>query len=289
MDTAPIQPKMQRGFEFPKDPAPTSHHYNHHGIPTGCCVCIPENEHWALLYFGKYDGTLTEPGIYCLNTVGLSFRPISTKQRTLQLNGAKVLDAKGNPIVVNGCVTFVATSAKKATIDVENPWPMSHGVSSPWYQNLNQKLNQKTENPKTTSILELQAQAVLKQTCARYPYEAPHGEQSLQTEGEQISQELKVQLQERIMVTGGRVISFDLIDLSYAPEIAQMMLVRQQAEAFIDARKLIVQAAVDMASSAIEQLKAKDLVLSEAASSQITSNLLTVICSNQSASPMLPM
>lgn len=285
MGTAPVQPMMEREFEFPKDPVPTRDHYNYHGIPTGCCVCLPENEHWALLYFGKYDGTLTEPGIYCLNMVGLSVRPISTKRRTLQLNGAKVLDAKGNPIVVNGCVTFVATSAQKATIDVENPWPMSHGISSL----LSQNLNQKTENPKTTSILELQAQAVLKQTCARYPYEAPYGEQSLQTEGEQISQELKVQLQERIMVTGGRVISFDLIDLSYAPEIAQMMLVRQQAEAFIDARKLIVQAAVDMASSAIEQLKAKDLVLSDATSSQITSNLLTVICSNQSASPVLPM
>ena len=88
-------------------------------------------------------------------------------------------------------------------------------------------------------------------------------------------------------MTGAKILSYDLLDLSYAPEIAQLMQARQQASAFIDARRLIVQAAVDMASSAVEQLKQRGVNVSGPTANQITSNLLTVICSNQSAQPVV--
>merc|ERR1712032_95293 len=111
-------------------------------------------------------------------------------------------------------------------------------------------------------------------------YEAPKGEASLQTEGAMLSQELKRALQENVTATGAYVVSFDLVDLSYAPEIAQMMLVRQSAEALCDARRGIVSAAVDMTKDAVERIKESHINLDEKTCHQITSNLLTVICSN---------
>jgi len=268
--TVPVNPVMCRELKWEEDPKPRKMAPCGTGLPCCICQCVPQNEQWAMMYFGKYDGTLSEPGCYCINTFGLDVRKISTKQRTVQLASAKVLDAKGNPVVVDGMVTFVGTSAKRATIDVEKPWPdMSYHTA------------------KGTTFLELQAAAVLKQVCSRYPYEAPPGEHSLQTEGDQLARELQQLLQERVAVTGARILSFDLIDLSYAPEIAAVMLVRQQAEAFIDARRLIVQAAVDMTSGALEQLRAKGLQVTEATTQQITSNLLTVICSHQAATPVV--
>ena len=269
--TAPMASVMEREFKFDRDPKPSCKAYT--TIPCCfCCACVSENEQWALLYFGKYEGTLDQPGCHCLNHLGLQVRKISTKQRSMQLSQAKVLDAKGNPVVVNAAITFVGTSARKATVDVENPWPDSMQGAGEHQQ---------------SSFLELQASAVLKHVCSRYPYEAPAGEHSLQTEGEQLAKELKLRLQERVEVTGAKILSYDLLDLSYAPEIAQLMQARQQASAFIDARRLIVQAAVDMASSAVEQLKQRGVNVSGPTANQITSNLLTVICSNQSAQPVV--
>ena len=151
------------------------------------------------------------------------------------VQSVKVLDAKGNPVVLKAVVTYYATSAKKATIDVENPFPS--GDNAPVLQAGNKRLFKVMGN----SFLELQAAAVLKQVASRFPYEAAPGLPSLQTEGAEIALELRHLLQERTGMTGACIVSFDLIDLSYAPEIAQAMLVRQQAEALVDARRLIVQ------------------------------------------------
>ena len=101
-------------------------------------------------------------------------------------------------------------------------------------------------------------------------------------------------LQERVLVTGAKILSFDLVDLSYSPEIAQSMLLRQQAEALVDARRLIVEAAVDMTHSAVESLQgkraeAKEEPLSQVAVERISSNLLTVVCSNEAVTPMVSM
>ena len=153
------------------------------------------------------------------------------------VQSVKVLDAKGNPVVLKAVVTYYATSAKKATIDVENPFP-SAVDNAPVLQASGDQPILKVMGG---SFLELQAAAVLKQVASRFPYEAAPGLPSLQTEGAEIALELRHLLQERTGMTGACIVSFDLIDLSYAPEIAQAMLVRQQAEALVDARRLIVQ------------------------------------------------
>eukprot|EP00667_Euglena_gracilis_P012468 EG_transcript_12807 len=262
-----------------------------------CCLpCsitqIDQNEQAAVMYWGKYKGTLKEPGLYCINSCGRDLRKIRTMQKTMNLRGAKVLDAKGNPVVVNGVVTFIPTSAKKARIDVEKPWPNASWEPATVVmrnQNSDTVLEVPVRNQSHDTFLELQAMAVLKQVASRFPYESPPGIPSLQTEGLEIAVQLRQLLQERVNVTGARILSFDLVDLSYAQEIAQVMLLRQQAEALVDARRLIVQAAVDMTQTAVAALKASNTPMDDRACQQITSNLLTVICSHVAASPTVPL
>jgi len=238
----------------------------------GCCGCfqLNEKEETAVLYFGKYHGSVTEPGIHFLSPIGLERRNISTATRTMDMKNLKVVDSRGNPVIVSAVVTFVATSSRKARIDVQNPWP-----NADWQPHV-----------RDGTYLQLQAQAVLKQVTSQFPYEAPRGTPSLQTEGQHITKMLMNRLQKRVLVTGAQILSFDLVDLSYAPEIAQSMLVRQQAEALVDARKLIVDAAVEMTHTATESLKIKKgRELSEKTEDTICANLLTVICSNEAVTP----
>jgi regulator of protease activity HflC (stomatin/prohibitin superfamily) len=188
----------------------------------------------------------------------------------MNMNDIKVLDSKGNPVVISAVVTFEPTSAKKARIDVENPWPEGSNRSE--------------------TFLQLQAKAVLKQVTSMFPYEAPVGQSSLQTEGVHIADMLIARLQKRVAVAGARILSFDLVDLSYAPEIASAMLVRQQAAALVDARSLIVKAAVDMATQAVADLEAKTgQPLSKEMRERTCANLLTVICSSESVTPTVNM
>jgi len=192
--------------------------------------------------------------------------------RTLSLKDLKVLDSRGNPVIVSAVVTFIPTSAKQAHVDVENPRP--NASRQPEVQ--------------TDTFLELQAQAVLKQITSQFPYEAPDGQPSLQTEGTHITDLLITTLQRRVNIVGARILSFDLVNLSYAPEIAQSMLVRKQAQALVDARRTIVKGAVEMTSSAIGWLeKRTGRKLPDEAKDQISSNQLTVVCSNESVTPTL--
>jgi len=225
------------------------------------CTQVDQNEQKAVLYWGQYQGTLTEPGLYCVNPWGRELRTTSTKFRTMELQDVKVVDARGNPVVVSGVLAYYLNSARRATVDVEDP----------------------------TNYIRLQATAALKQIAGRYPYSAAPGQPSLQTEGGTISAELSHILQLKVSVAGAVVKSFELVDLSYAPEIAQTMLVKQQAEALVEARRLLVGSAVDMAHQAVEQLQAKGCKLSDTARERVTSNLLAVICSHTPAAPMVPL
>jgi len=238
------------------------------------CICCPnvvqafgwltqvdQNQQKAVLYWGKYHGTLTEPGMFCVNPWGRELRPVSTKYDTLNLKDIKVLDARGSPVIVSGVVTYALTSAKRASIDVATP---GHYIT-------------------------LQATAVLKQVAGRYPYSSAPGQPSLQTEGPALATELVRLLQQKVAIAGATVYNFELVDLSYAPEIAQVMLVKQQAEALVEARRLIVGAAVDMTQQAVAQLEASGQALSDSARERVTSNLLAVICSHSNATPTVPL
>lgn len=123
-----------------------------------------------MLYWGRYEGTLAEPGLYCMNPLGRQTRTVSTKFQTISLKDLKVVDARGNPVVVNGVVTVFLHSARRAAVDVEDP----------------------------INYVRLQATAALKQIVGRYPYSAAAGQPSLQTESGAMSAELSNILQERL-------------------------------------------------------------------------------------------
>lgn len=236
----------------------------------GACRVLNEKEGAMLLTWGKFSSVVTEPGCYVLNPCGTTLSRVSTKQQTTDLPNVKLLDLKGNPVVVSGVVFWQVEGVKASLLNVENI-----------YQYVN-----------TTAM------ATLKQVVSKYPYEddevhideatGSHSKGlSLKTEAAQVSRELKDVLQDRLAHAGVKVIAFNMTDLSYAPEIAQAMLVRQQAEAMVKARKLIVKGAVDISNDAVSQLESKGVKMSESDKTKIVTNLLTVICGDQRAQPTL--
>jgi len=225
----------------------------------GACKVLNEKEGGLLLTWGKFTSVLTTPGIYCINPVGTTVSRVSTKQQTTDLPDVKLLDLKGNPVIVSGVVFWQIHSIKASILNVENV-----------YRYVN-----------TTAM------AVLKQVVSKYPYEDDEGGHSLKTEAAHVGQELANELQNRLAHAGVKVISFNMTDLSYAPEIAQAMLVRQQAEAMVKARRLIVKGAVDISEGAITQLQEKGVAMSPQEKTKIVTNLLTVICGESGAQPTL--
>jgi regulator of protease activity HflC (stomatin/prohibitin superfamily) len=243
--------------------------------PFGCCSCgkcivVPDNHQAALFFCGQYTGTVKRSGIACIGFFE-DAQIISMKKYTLNCNSVKVLDLKGNPVLISGVATYHATSAKKPITDVSNPWP----------GNLCAEGEQ--------SFMELQAKAVLKKVAAQYPYEAPDGQACLLRDASGIAAQLRDELQRQIMDTGCVIVSFDLTDLSYAPEISQAMLQRQQAEATVAARQLVVQAAVHIANDAITEIGKLGRTFDKDTEAGIIRSLLTAIVSTQTATPTIPL
>merc|ERR1711959_647830 len=199
----------------------------------GACRVVNEKEGGLLLTWGKF---------------------------TTELPNVKLLDLKGNPVVVSGVVFWQVHSIKAAVLNVESVY----------------------------QYVQTSASAVLKQVVSKYPYEDDdNGGHSLKTEAAAVSQEMTNVLQDRLAHAGVRVIAFNLADLSYAPEIAQAMLVRQQAEAMVKARRLIVKGAVDISEGAITQLEAKGVPMEPEEKTKIVTNLLTVICGESGVQPTM--
>jgi len=131
-----------------------------------------------------------------------------------------------------------------------------------------------------------QGLAVAKKIASMYPYESQDGH-SLKGEAERIREQMMAMLQERCNVAGVVIHNFELTDLAYAPEIAQAMLIRQQAEAMVDARKIIVKGAVEIAHGAVESLSGRGLHLSPEEQNRVVSNLLVIICGDAKVQPII--
>jgi len=182
---------------------------------------------------------------------------MSTRTRTIDIKKTTVVDKNGNPIIVSGVVTYRIVDTIKAAFDIEN---------------LDDYMNR-------------QAMATLKKVCSKYPYESKDGV-SLQTEANQVSKEMVTFLQEKAKICGAKVLSYELADLQYAPEIAQGMLVRQQAQALLNARKVVVDGAVGIVTSAVLRLGESGINLDTREQSRLVSNLLAVICGDAKVQPM---
>jgi len=161
--------------------------------------------------------------------------------------------------MVSGVVTYQVVESRKAALDV----------------------------PDTRSYVNTQGLAVMKKIASMYPYEGREGEHSLKTEASRLRTQMIEMLQQRVDAAGVLVVNFELTDLAYAPEIAQAMLIRQQAEAMVDARKIIVDGAINIAHGALSGLSERGVKMSKEEEVRLVTNLLVVICGDAKVQPQV--
>ncbi len=214
------------------------------------------NEELVVMYWGALAGVRTRPGLYFLNLWSRRLIRVSTKQTAIELHKTTVADANGNPIIMAAICTYRVASAASAALNVED----------------------------YAAFIRAQAIAVIKQIASKYPYESPDGH-CPKTEAVKIGTEMVTLLQAKVDSAGLSVLSFELSDLTYAPEIAPQMLVRQQAQALIGARRVIVEGAVQIVEDALERLRAKGIAINSHASQRLVTNLLVVICGDAKITP----
>jgi len=263
----------------------------------GLKVLKPQ-EALVLTLFGKYIGTLKGEGFYFVNPFCSAINPaaktklnqsgdvktkginpneiempskkLSLKIMTLNNAKQKINDCLGNPIEIGIAVTWRITDTAKAVFNVDN------------YK----------------EFLSLQCDSALRNIVRIYPYDvAPNvdttgdghaDEGSLRGSSETVALRIKDEIQQRVLEAGIEIVEARITHLAYAPEIAAVMLQRQQASAIIDARKMIVDGAVGMVEMALERLNENNVVeLDEERKAAMVSNLLVVLCGNHDAQPVV--
>lgn len=224
-------------------------------------LAVKPQEHYVILSMGKYAETIKTPGIHFANCWGRDMLRIETKVTAIELAKTTVLDVNGNPLIISAVVTYEVVNAKRALLEVND----------------------------VHYFIRANAEAALKAGLSKFPYESQDGSPCLKTEAVQIGRQLCYVLQSKVYVAGVLVHSFQLKEISYAPEIAGVMLKRQQAQALIDARNTIVEGAVEICAHAIDKLRAKGIELNNEQEAKIVGNLLTVTCSESQAVPTIPL
>ena len=221
---------------------------------------VNPNEGKVLQLFGKYVGTVRNPGLRWTNPF-FSKKKVSLRVRNFETGKLKVNDQSGNPIEIASVVVWKVVDTAEAMFEVDD------------YQN----------------FVHVQSESALRNMATGYPYDA-HGEGDISLSGDtlQVSKKLEVEIQERLAKAGVKVIESRISHLAYAPEIAAAMLQRQQASAVVAARAKIVEGAVGMVEMALAQLaKHNILELDEERKVAMVSNLLVVLCSDRHTQPVV--
>jgi regulator of protease activity HflC (stomatin/prohibitin superfamily) len=221
---------------------------------------VQPNEAAVLVLFGTYKGTVKSNGFWWTNPFTKRNR-ISLRARNLNSEKLKVNDLHGNPVEIATVVVWRVENTAQASFDVEN------------YR----------------EYVSIQCESALRHVASKYPYdEHREGEMSLRGSIDQVSKDLKDELQERLQRAGVVVDETRLSHLAYAPEIAEVMLQRQQASAIVAARQIIVEGAVGMVEMALARLNEKQVVeLDEERKAAMVSNLLVVLCGHSPATPVI--
>lgn len=215
----------------------------------------------VLILFGKYGGTVTASGFHWANPFYLK-KKVSLRAHNFNSDKIKVNDLRGNPIEIAAIVVWRVVDTAKATFDVEN------------YE----------------SFVSVQSEAALRHLAMSYSYDTFDDDRQITLRGgmEEISASLKKEVQDRVARAGVLIEEARIGHLAYAPEIAGAMLQRQQAEAVVAARTRIVDGAVGMVELALEKLENhKTIKLDEERKAAMVSNLLVVLCSHESATPVV--
>lgn len=221
---------------------------------------LQPNQACVMVLFGHYRGSTREEGFHWTNPF---HSRIKISLRSRNLNGAtlKVNDKRGNPIEIAAVVVWKVRETAQAIFDVDD------------YE----------------SYVKIQSESALRHLANSYAYDnGDDGETTLRSDVDEVSKSLQKELHERLALAGVLVVEARLSHLAYAPEIAGAMLRRQQAEAVIAARKMIVHGAVSMVEMALDELSTREVVhLDEERKASMVSNLLVVLCSESEAQPVV--
>jgi regulator of protease activity HflC (stomatin/prohibitin superfamily) len=221
---------------------------------------LQPNEAVVLLLFGAYQGTVRESGFYWANPFFTKSK-ISLRLRNMEGEKLKVNDKQGNPIEIAVVVVWQVHDTAQASFDVDN----------------------------YVRYVEIQSESAVRHLANLYAYD--HGEENeitLRSGVEEVSAALKDELHQRLTKAGVAVEEARLTHLAYAPEIAGAMLRRQQANAIIAARQMIVHGAVSMVEMALKELSSRHVIeLDETRKADMVSNLLVVLCAETAVQPVL--
>ena len=225
----------------------------------GLTVVNP-NEARVVTLFGVYHGSIKTPGFWWVNPLTIR-RRLSLRVRNFESGKLKVNDLDGNPIEIASVVVWRVVDTAEAMFEVEN------------FEN----------------YVKVQTESAIRNLASRYPYDSHDDEKvSLRGSTASVAGDLKREIQDRLAKAGVEVIEARISHLAYAPEIAAVMLRRQQAAAIIAARTRIVEGAVGMVDMALERLaKSSHVQLDEERKAAMVSNLLVVLCSDREAQPVV--
>ena len=224
------------------------------GVGLGGLTPVAPGQARVLQLFGKYRGTVREPGMQWVNPFTHRIK-VSTRIRNHETAQAKVNDADGNPIEIAAVVVWQVADTAKAIYAVDE----------------------------YTKFVAIQTETAVRHIASSYPYTSVDGSVlSLRDNAEEITGRLSAEIGARVASAGVAIIESRLTRLSYAAEIAQAMLRQQQASAVVGARMKIVEGAVGMVQLALKRLEDEDVVaLDEERKAAMVSNLLVVLCSEQ--------
>jgi hypothetical protein len=223
-------------------------------------VIVQPGQTRVVRFFGSYVGTVRKTGLRWI--LPLSDRHlVSIRVRNFETNHLKVNDADGNPVEIAAIVVWQVADTSRALYAVDD------------YLN----------------FVRVQAESALRHVATTHPYDDPTGEgTSLRGSTDIVASELAKEMAARVVIAGVEIVEVRVSHLAYAPEIAQAMLRRQQANAVVAARSRIVDGAVGMVELALERLSERNIVdLDEERKASMVSNLMVVLCSDQPASPVV--
>jgi regulator of protease activity HflC (stomatin/prohibitin superfamily) len=242
---------------------------------------LEPNEAKITTWFGKYSGTITQTGFYWINPF-YSSKKLSLRARNLDAEPIKVNDKTGNPVMIGLVLVWKLKDTYKALFEVDSQ-TMASNINS--VGNNTKFLMNALEN-----FVRVQADAALRQVAGQYAYDNEENEKeiTLRDGSDEVNKELETRIDERLAMAGIEVVEARINYLAYAPEIAAVMLRRQQATAIIAAREKIVEGAVSMVKMALDKLKDEGVVdLDEERKAAMVSNLLVVLCGEDNAQPIV--
>lgn len=217
------------------------------------------NESRVLIFFGRYAGTIPDAGFHFANPFAAK-HAVSLRVHNFNSEKLKVNDARGNPIEIAAVIVWRVTDSARALLEVEN------------YR----------------GFVAIQSETAIRSVATRFPYDSHDGEVALRSHQDEINAGLKQEVQARLDVAGLEVVDCRLSHLAYAPEIAQAMLRRQQAEAVVAARRQIVEGAVSMVEMGLRRLEEQGIVhLDEERKASMVNNLLVALVADREAQPVI--